>query len=219
MAFCRHCRRKWFRKLAQFPTPQNPVQTHTATGAILCPQILLPLPILEFFSLLCLPGGTPADPLKKKVWYSFRRPFFSKPRPCGNHPGEKLFLEAIELPKLGFLLRAVSQLTSCGWEHKLSYWSAWGNLFHTFLVHRASRVSRKAISSPVVHHTCLTYTQTPTFPKTIVTTLSLGFLLLCTTHFEEGQQACKFLGQWNKIRKGRTFSIMFPNEAKLKNSC
>lgn len=178
-------------------------------------QLLLALPIPEAFSLLCLPGGTPAD-LLKKIWYNFRRVFLSKCRPCGNHPGQKLFLEAIELLKPGFWLNAVSQLTSCGWEHRLSNWSAWGNLSWST---EPPECPRKAFSSLVVYCTCLTYTQTPIFPKILGTTWSLGFLLLCKTHFEKGQWACKFLGQGNKIRKGRIFSITFPNGTKLKDSC
>lgn len=170
--------------LAQLPTTMNPMgglttgMPYYAHRSYLWCQALPPLLIIGAFpysDLFCLPGGTPADLLKKMAWYNFRRALLSKYKPCGNRPGQKLFLEAIELLKLGFLLNAVSQLTSCVWEQK---WLG-QSLSHFPGPIESPESTRKAFSSSVAHSTCVTYTQLPIFTKNVWTTLSLGFLLLC----------------------------------------
>lgn len=149
MTSCKHSgkdtvQRNW----TSFPHPWSRWKHYWQ--AVLCPQILSAIPgsassphhrglFLTLISSVSL-EGTPADLLKKMAWYNLRKAFLSKCKPCGNLPGQKLFLEAIKLLKLDFLLKAVSQLTSCVWKYKLSNWRSWGNIFHTFLAHRASRV-------------------------------------------------------------------------------
>lgn len=131
VAFCKHSRKEVAQKSwPSFPHPWTQWK-HTLLQAT---QFLSLVPastssphprVFFFFSLLCLPGWILADLLgtiseeSTEMWKSS----WAKAISGGSRVAE-----------------AVSQLTSCGWEHKLSDWSALGNVFHTFLVLRVSRV-------------------------------------------------------------------------------
>lgn len=152
VAFCKRSRKEVAQKSwPSFPHPWTQWE-HTLLQAIWYPQFLslVPAPTSSLHPRGFFPYSASLDESLQTCWVQFQK----NPQKCGNHPGQKLFLEAVEMLKQFHSWPAVAESTSFPTE-------VLGAIFSTLSwSSEPPECTRKAFSSPVVHHPSHLYPDT-----------------------------------------------------------